>query len=750
MLRRQFSVAALVCMTSGLLASSYHVMTAADPLSDPVALQSGQTGGAMNCAQTVGHIVWLCSGPRLLAIDVTDPTAPRVHGRTDVLSGIIHALAIETDRPVAWVAAGSGVTALDLMDTDHPVVMSYTPLVEDPARLPGRWKLALAAERLWVVGDPLEPLHGLDITDPRSPTRVSSQLSADPQHTSVLGIATAGGRLYAVGRFPGLRSPIDGVPIAGVAVVALEPNVDGALVVMAATAVPTGFEAPTADLIWDSGLLRVIFQGQQVRVVSFRESANGLSLARFDTADPGGFVEAVIIQGGRLYGSWTWDEQTNLGVYVFDLRRPNSTRQLAAAAASLQDTGRYSAALAIAGDQLWVADEGGSVRGLNLADPQLGETGRLSLVGVASAASWVDRSESVIVAAGNSLSVIDPQGFVTASVPVHTPGMTYIESDDDLVLAITKTVASGVRSQQGFHIWDLSASGGLQEVLASNDRMAPLISCGPSATMEDGSLLLAQESADGSFMADWDLRSTSGPTEKNRWPVVPCTAMARTGNIAGTVHIDGASPGSAHTWWFSVLDLSTGGRFNLRLGSAFGSDGLATASLAMVDRSAWIVLKYRVSGRWRLEVQSFDLSDPGSPALAGLWREDLVGSPFGPLTARTGASGDRLFVACPALYPGDRVGRLIVFDSTDLTATRPLTSLPVGSSVEGLSVSEDGLSVAVAGGRYGLEVIQRPLGGWEAATPAPTVDPKSPTTAPKPSATTVVRSRSWIPSIGRP
>lgn len=749
MLRRQFSVAVLVCITSGLLASSYHVMTAADPLSDAVARQSDQTGGAMNCAQTVGHIVWLCSGPRLLAIDVTDPTAPRVHGRTDVLSGIIHALAIETDRPVAWVAAGSGVTALDLRDTHHPVVMSHTALVEDPERLTGRWKLALAAERLWVVGDPLEPLHGLDITDPRSPVSVSSQLSTDPQHTSVLGIATAGGRLYAVGRFPGLRSPIDGLPIAGVAVVALEPNVDGALVVMAATAVPTGFEAPTADLIWDSGLLRVIFQGQQVRVVSFRESANGLSLARFDTADPGGFVEAVIIQGGRLYGSWTWDEQTNLGVYVFDLRRPNSTRKLAAAAASLQDTGRYSAALAIAGDQLWVADEGGSVRGLNLADPQLGEIGRLSLVGVASAVSWVDRSESVIVAAGNILSVIDPEGLVTASVPVHTPGMTYVESDDDLVLAITKTVASGLRSQ-GFHIWALPSSGGAQEVLASNDQLAPLSSCGPSATMEGGSLLLAQESADGSFMAYWDLRSTSGPTEKNRWPGVPCTAMARSGNIAGTVYIDGAPPGSTDTWWFSVLDLSTGSRFNLSLGSAFGSVGLATASLAMVDRSAWIVLKYRVNGRWRLEVQSFDLSDPGSPALAGSWREDLVGSPFGPLTARASASGDRLFVACPALYPGDRGGRLIVFDSTDLTATRPLTSLPVGSSVEGLSVSEDGLSVAVAGGRYGLEVIQRPFGGWEAASPAPTVDPKSPTTAPKPSATMVVRSRSWIPSMGRP
>jgi hypothetical protein len=74
---------------------------------------SQQWGQAEGVA-VVGNVAYTVIGPRLVALDVADPTAPVMLGQSQILPG--PAVAVVVESGVAYVAAGSVVVALDVAD----------------------------------------------------------------------------------------------------------------------------------------------------------------------------------------------------------------------------------------------------------------------------------------------------------------------------------------------------------------------------------------------------------------------------------------------------------------------------------------------------------------------------------------------------------------------------------------------------------------------------------------------------------
>ena len=86
---------------------------------------------------------------------------------------------------------------------------------------------------------------------------------------------------------------------------------------------------------------------------------------------------------------------------------------------------------------------------------------------------------------------------------------------------------------------------------------------------------------------------------------------------------------------------------------------------------------------WGLELRAIDLAKPEQPALRDVWYASLVvsGGAAAVAAVRVNAPGNRLFVAVREVYPGDRGGRLLVFDVEDREVSRLLISIPISSMV---------------------------------------------------------------------
>ncbi|MCZ7666454.1 MAG: hypothetical protein M5U34_04115 [Chloroflexi bacterium] len=51
-----------------------------------------QQGGAINSLAVVGQIAFVGVGPRLVIMDITNPTGPRILGQSNVLPGLVTAV----------------------------------------------------------------------------------------------------------------------------------------------------------------------------------------------------------------------------------------------------------------------------------------------------------------------------------------------------------------------------------------------------------------------------------------------------------------------------------------------------------------------------------------------------------------------------------------------------------------------------------------------------------------------------------
>ena len=89
----------------------------------------GQIGGASYAVAISGTLAYLGVGPRLIVLDVSDPTSPSVLGQTEHFPSIVHHIAI--DGSIAYVANWEG--GLRIVDISDPGGSRRTGLFHDAA-----------------------------------------------------------------------------------------------------------------------------------------------------------------------------------------------------------------------------------------------------------------------------------------------------------------------------------------------------------------------------------------------------------------------------------------------------------------------------------------------------------------------------------------------------------------------------------------------------------------------------------------
>jgi hypothetical protein len=147
-----------------------------------------QAGGIARAVAVSGDRAYLGVGPRVLALDVGDPAAPRLLGQTEVLPGVVQDLAVAGDIVYAITGygwSGGAMVALDMRG--HPA-----PWVVGQLHLPAPVALAIYGQRALVAGG---GLHIIDISNPGQLVEVA----ASGETPGALGIAVEGDFGYGFG-----------------------------------------------------------------------------------------------------------------------------------------------------------------------------------------------------------------------------------------------------------------------------------------------------------------------------------------------------------------------------------------------------------------------------------------------------------------------------------------------------------------------------------------------------------------------
>jgi hypothetical protein len=153
----------------------------------------GQFGGSTFAVAASGDLLYAGVGPRVVVIDVSDPTAPRELGRSAPLPGVVVDLAVDGDT--VYAIAG-GLAVVDAGDPTAPAEIGFLALGEiDPVYgWVGPADIAVAEGVAYLTGNTdygYGRLNLVDVSDPSDP-RLASRLEV---YTTV-GVAAVGTTAY--------------------------------------------------------------------------------------------------------------------------------------------------------------------------------------------------------------------------------------------------------------------------------------------------------------------------------------------------------------------------------------------------------------------------------------------------------------------------------------------------------------------------------------------------------------------------
>lgn len=131
-------------------------------------------GGAPGAIAVDGTLAYVGFGPRLAAIDVADPAAPRHLGQSDLLPGAVEGIAVR--EGLAFVGnGGNGLLIFDVSSLGDPTLLGqWRPPAEERVNLT---KVMLAADRAYALSEINQPersrsLLQIDVRDPGAPRLV--------------------------------------------------------------------------------------------------------------------------------------------------------------------------------------------------------------------------------------------------------------------------------------------------------------------------------------------------------------------------------------------------------------------------------------------------------------------------------------------------------------------------------------------------------------------------------------------------
>lgn len=158
---------------------------------------AGQFGGTMHALDVVDGMAYVGAGPRLLAVDVSDPANPALLGHSDVLADMVRDVAVVDG--VAYLAAGrGGVIVLDVSDPAAMRIIDGGPGYAG-ANPPSALRLDVMEGTVYVTdidyANSAASLLRFDAGDPADPLVFLDGTAMQLNDSVVIG----GGRLAVVG-----------------------------------------------------------------------------------------------------------------------------------------------------------------------------------------------------------------------------------------------------------------------------------------------------------------------------------------------------------------------------------------------------------------------------------------------------------------------------------------------------------------------------------------------------------------------
>lgn len=168
----------------------------------------GQVGGLTADVVMAGVHAWVGVGPRIVAYDVTVPSAPRRAGESPILSGVVLDIAIAdgTQAPIAFVVTGEGgIEVVDVAEPARPRRAGYVDVPDGATVVAAGDGVACAA----VASDP-PAVWVVDVSVPTAP-RVASRIELPAE---AIGLVVAERRVHMLVDEEGLRVYDIAVPAA--------------------------------------------------------------------------------------------------------------------------------------------------------------------------------------------------------------------------------------------------------------------------------------------------------------------------------------------------------------------------------------------------------------------------------------------------------------------------------------------------------------------------------------------------------
>jgi hypothetical protein len=357
-----------------------------------------QIGGRINAVAGEGAYAYVGSGPRLVILNISDPTHPTVVGQTAVLPGVVQAVVVAGDpstgsgRRYAYLAAGEG--GLRIVNIANPTAPTQVGFYATP----GQARDVAVVGHYAYLADESSGLHIIDVANPALPTQVGFYGTPG----SAYGVVVAGRYAYVADRYGG------GLRIVDVA----NP---------AAPAEVGFYDTPGwAEDVAAVGHYAYIAGYDGLRVIDVSDPTAPVEVGASDTQ--GGWVTGVTVAGDYAYVAWNWCNPHICygGLLVMDISNPAAPTQV-----GLYYTPGSAWAVAVAGDYAYLAASNG-LRIFDVANPAA-----LTQVGVyappGSAWAVAVAGDYAYLAASNGLRILD---VANPAVPTqvgfyYTPGSAW-------------------------------------------------------------------------------------------------------------------------------------------------------------------------------------------------------------------------------------------------------------------------------------------------------------------------------------
>ena len=316
------------CRIAGLLfALAASAATAAAQGSEPAWRLIGQVGGPTQAVAVQGKYAYVGVGPRLMVLDVSDPTAPREVGGSAPFSGPVQDIAVS--GTVAYVAAGgAGLQVVDVSNPTHPTEIGS---LQTRGYAEG---VAVSGTTVCLADGPYG-LRVIDVSSPSNPTEIGSAFTRN----YAFKVAMAGHYAYLAAAGAGLL---------------IVDLTNPAKPVQVATFATPGY---AYGLAVNGNTVYVAGGWEGLAIMDVTTKATPRLQGQYQT---GGWAKGVAVSGNQAYVAAALS-----GLLVLDVSNPAAPAE----AGSLAVVGGDAAAVAVAGTIAYVADRNWGLEAVSVSAP---------------------------------------------------------------------------------------------------------------------------------------------------------------------------------------------------------------------------------------------------------------------------------------------------------------------------------------------------------------------------------------------